>query len=181
MGVMTEHTNMSLEDYLRWWPIMAVCSIAVKNENDPFKPEYIIPQFVLQYFLEDKIDDSIGIKYMSIKAGRISMRHYETDNRVYTNYVITIKSSAETKDGFCSVLSNQFEVTNTISGKEHQMISNMVDNNHIEWGDLDCENENSAEENIENPLDKAFIFTKTGVPLLYGNYQTNNRYKNTNQ
>ena len=165
-GIKTEHASISLEDYLRWWPIMAVCSIAVKNENDPFKPEYIIPQFVLQYFLEDKIEDSIGIKYMSIKAGRISMRHYETDHRVYSNYVIPVKSLGETDDGFCCVLSNQFEVTNTVSGKEHQMISNMIEDNNIEW--VEFGDEDLLNDDIENPLDKAFIFTKAGIPLLYG-------------
>lgn len=164
-GVKTEHANMSLFDYLRWWPVMAVCSVAVKNEDDPFKPEYIIPQFVLQYFLEDSIDDSIGIKYMSIKAGRISMKHYETDYRVYSNYVIPVKSSKISEEGFCSVLSNQFEVTNTVSGKEHQMISNIIVDNHIEW--IDFGNEDFSEDNVENPLDNAFIFTKAGYPLLY--------------
>lgn len=169
-GIETEHPDMTLRDYLRWWPIMAVCSIAVKNEKDPFKPEYIIPQFVLQYYLEDKIEDSIGIKYMSIKAGRISTKHYETDYRVYTNYVIPVKSSRETEDGFCSVLSNQFEVTNTVSGKEHQMISDMIENNHIKWMDFDFGDEDSEEEDKKdnNPLDTSYIFTKTGVPLLYG-------------
>lgn len=167
-GYNTEHAEMTLEDYLRWWPIMAVCSVAVKNENDPFKPEYIIPQFVLQYFLEDKIDDSVGIKYMSIKAGRVSMRHYETDYRVYSNYVIPIKSSTETKDGLCNVLSNQFEVTNTVSGKEHQMISDMIEDNHIEWIDVDFGDEDSSEDDELSSLDKAFIFTKVGTPLMYG-------------
>lgn len=64
---------------------------------------------------------------MSIKAGRVSMNHYETNSRVYANYVFPIKSSKKTEDGFCSVLSNQFEVTNTVSGKEHQMISRMIE------------------------------------------------------
>lgn len=166
-GTKTEHEDISLAEYLRWWPIMAVCSIAVKNENDPFKPEYIIPQFVLQYFLEDGIDDSIGIKYMSIKVGRISMKHYETDYRVYSNVVIPVKSSKKTDDGFCSTLSNQFEVTNTISGKEHQMISNMIEDNNIKWVEVDFGSEDATDNMIENPLNQAFIYTKTGVPLLY--------------
>ncbi len=148
-------------DYLRWWPIMAVCTVAVKNENDPFKPEYIIPQFVLQYILEENKDDCIGIKYMSIKAGRISEMHYETDSRIYTNYVIPVKSSDKTADGFCRFLSEQFEVTNTVSGKEHQMVSNMVGDKGIKIVEMGKENKE------ENSLDKASIFTKAGVELPY--------------
>lgn len=165
-GMKTEHVNMTIEDYVRCWPIMAVCSVAAKNEKDPFKPEYIIPQFVLQYFLEDSTDNSIGIKYMSIKAGRISMKHYETDFRVYSNYVIPVKSPDETMDGFCSVLTDQFEITNTVSGKEHQMISDMIEDNNIEW--VDFGDEDSIENDMRKPLDNAFVFTKAGVPLLYG-------------
>ncbi len=160
--LITGHKNMQLIDYLRWWPIMAVCTVAVKNENDPFKPEYIIPQFVLQYILEEK-DDSIGIKYMSIKAGRISEKHYETDSRIYTNYVIPVRSSVKSADGFCKVLSEQFEVTNTVSGKDHQMISGMVRDNGIMWEKIGEENKD------ENSLDMASFYTKAGIELPYGN------------
>ena len=168
-GLQTDHSYLSLADYLRWWPIMAMCSIAVKNENDPFKPEYIFPQFVLQYFLEDNVDDSIGIKYMSIKAGRVSKKHYETDYRIYTNYVIPIKSPKETKDGFCDILAKQFEVTNTVSGKEHQIISNILENNNIQWSKLtwgDFMSDKKADGEM-NPLDTACIYTKSEIPLLY--------------
>ena len=105
-----------------------------KNEDDSFKTEYIVPQFVLQYFLEDsgRNDNIIGVKYMSIKVGRVSMKHYESDYRMYASYVIPVKSSTKTNEGFCSILNNQFEVTNTVSGKEHQMISNMIHDNGIE-------------------------------------------------
>ncbi|WP_242269100.1 hypothetical protein [Bacillus cereus group sp. BfR-BA-01352] len=33
--------------YLIIWPLMAACSIHVKNTTDTFKPEYIIPQLLL--------------------------------------------------------------------------------------------------------------------------------------
>jgi len=159
----TEHENLTFDDYLRWWPIMAVCSVAVKNEDDPFKPEYIFPQFVLQYYLEEKMDDIIGIKYMSIKAGRVSMKQYESDYRTYANYVIPIKSLTGSLEEYCCELSNQFEVKNTVSGKEHQMISDMVDVNQIKWEVI-----GNDEEIDETPLDKAVIYTKSGIPLHYG-------------
>ena len=155
-----EHENLTIEDYLRWWPIMAACSIAVKNENDPFKPEYIFPQFVLQYLLNE-IDDCVGIRYMSIKTGRIPPRQYEADYRTYTNYVIPVKSVKSTDcTGFCNILSEQFEIGKNISGKELKMISGMMQDNQIKWNIT-----NSNEE--KHPLDKTVIFTTNGMSLKY--------------
>lgn len=33
--------------YLIIWPLMAACSVRVKNTTNTFKPEYIIPQLLL--------------------------------------------------------------------------------------------------------------------------------------
>lgn len=164
-NIKTEHEDLSLDDYLVWWPVMAVCSVAVKNEDDPFKPEYIFPQFVLQYFLEDNIDDNVGIKYMSIKAGRISMKQYETDYRTYTNYVIPVKSLTNNKNGLCRVLTEQFEIKNNVSGKEFQLISGMMQDNQIIWTEID---NNEVNENEKASLDDALIYTKAGLALEYG-------------
>lgn len=159
-----EYNDLSLKDYLRWWPIMAVCSIAVKNEDDPFKPEYVIPQYVLQYFLEDTTDKSIGIKYMSIKVGQISKKQYESDYRTYANYVIPITSSVADDKGFCSVLSNRFEIKRNISGKEHYLINNIVTENRIEYFDG---GNDEAEKKASQPLDLATIYTNSDYELQY--------------
>lgn len=42
----------------------------------------------------------------------------------------------------------------------------MERDNNIEWYDFG--DEDLLNNDIVNPLDKAFIFTKTGIPLLYG-------------
>jgi hypothetical protein len=70
-GQQTEHQDLDLEQYLIWWPIMAACSVMVEHPNDPFKPEYVFPQFMLEYVLEEQ-PELIGIKYFSNKAGRTS-------------------------------------------------------------------------------------------------------------
>ncbi|MFW1494652.1 hypothetical protein ACEV9S_24505, partial [Vibrio parahaemolyticus] len=45
------------------WPLIAACSIRVKNPSDNFKPEYIIPQLLLQWARDYKSID--GIRYTS--------------------------------------------------------------------------------------------------------------------
>ncbi|PHD80609.1 hypothetical protein [Bacillus toyonensis] len=52
--------------YLIIWPLMAACSVRVKNTTDTFKPEYIIPQLLLQFIRYDGFFD--GVSYFSTKG-----------------------------------------------------------------------------------------------------------------
>ena len=129
--------RLTLEEYLQWWPVMAVCSIAVENENDTFKPEYVIPQFMLQYMLDKtKPEDYIGIKYLSVKAGRTSTKQYESMEKNYVNYAIPIREARPGKN-FCSFLERVFAVAKNYSGKELQVLTDMFrDANGKTWGEL---------------------------------------------
>ena len=137
---------------------MACCSVAVKNEDDPFKPEYVFPQYMLQYLLEEK-PEFVGIKYLSIKAGRVSERQYSTDPRTYTNYVFPTRSSKPNSEGFCDKLCKQFEISSNISGRELQIASDMVRKNGVLWTEL---------ENDELSLDPAKIYGTNGTEYPYG-------------
>jgi hypothetical protein len=64
-GNVNEQLN-DIYDYLVMYPLSLVCSIKVKNPVGGFKPEYIIPQMLLQYIsLNNDID---GIKFPSTKV-----------------------------------------------------------------------------------------------------------------
>ena len=58
----------NLDEYLLYWPLLAVCSIKVIRENAPFKPEYIFPQFLLEYILKQ----DCCTKIVGIKNGKVS-------------------------------------------------------------------------------------------------------------
>ena len=150
-------TLPTVEKYLKWWPIIACCSVAVKNEDDPFKPEYIFPQFMLQYLLEEQ-EDLIGIRYLSIKAGRISMKQYETDYRTCINFVIPTRSVEPDDEGFCTKLNEQFKIGKNISGKELQVASDMIRENGIAWGSFDSD---------ASSLDSAKIYGTNDTEYLY--------------
>jgi len=157
----SEHNSLDIMKYLQWWPIMAACSIAVKNEEDTFKPEYIFPQFMLQYLLEEiNNEDCVGIKYISIKAGKVSKRQYESDYRTYTNYVIPIRTSNETEHGFCSFLEKEFGVVRNYSGKELQVLTDSIRESGIEWQDIEVGKET-------HPLDEAKLFGTNDMSYLY--------------
>ncbi|MEB9862917.1 hypothetical protein P4K22_29230 [Bacillus cereus] len=56
--------------YLIIWPLMAACSVRVKNTTDTFKPEYIIPQLLLQFIRYEGFFD--GVYYFSTKVDNYS-------------------------------------------------------------------------------------------------------------
>lgn len=91
-----------LRDYLVCWPLIAACSIKVQNEEDFFKPEYIIPQLLLQWIrVEGSFD---GIQYFSTK---LEENKYPCDYLAYQNFVFPPKKVRER--GICGELASMFE------------------------------------------------------------------------
>jgi len=62
---LNDHDFLTL-NYLMKWPLVAACSIKVRKQDASFKPEYIFPQFLLQWVTNNKRID--GIKYFSVEA-----------------------------------------------------------------------------------------------------------------
>lgn len=102
-----ENPDEKAYKYLMTWPLIAACSIKVKDYSDTFKPEYIIPQLLLQWIRENKVLD--GIKYSST---HIDTGLLKTTDQHY-NLVLPVN---ENKDkGHCAHLLNMFEISETIS------------------------------------------------------------------
>jgi hypothetical protein len=85
-----------------FWPLIASCSIEVRDKDDPFKPEYIIPQLLMQWISEN--DNIYGIRYFSVRA-KGSFDDYQT----FLNYVFPVKSFKS--KGYCDKLINRFKFT----------------------------------------------------------------------
>lgn len=86
--------------YALIWPLIAACSIRVKNRDDPFKPEYIIPQLLLQWVQQSETYD--GICYFSTK-----IKNYNFHNIAhFRNYALPVKSC--TDKGYCTEIQNLF-------------------------------------------------------------------------
>lgn len=94
-------------DYLMKWPLIAACSIKVKEPQGTFKPEYIFPQFLLQWVTQNKRID--GIKYFSVEA-HVSAK---IDHSKLVNYALPVKTFG-TK-GLCASLVDSFSLTEPIS------------------------------------------------------------------
>lgn len=92
------------------WPLIASCSIKVKEKNHNFKEEYIIPQLLMQWVHKEK--DIDGIRYFSIdieKLPRFSL--------LYQNYAFPVKVNLLSQFGLCSHLKSLFKITDTLSYK----------------------------------------------------------------
>ncbi len=90
-------------EYLIKWPLIFCCSIKVKNEDAPFKPEYIIPQYLLDWVRSNKNFNCI--KYFSIKTNLFQ----NIDNSSFTNVVIPVQEIQE--KGFCNTLLKSLSFT----------------------------------------------------------------------
>lgn len=95
------------------WPLLAACSVQVKQREGAFRPEYIVPQLVLQWVTESPDHD--GLRYSSVNLGDCS------NSLALSNFVFPAKSFA--KRGVCSQLQSRFVLTDpvcwTIAEKIH--------------------------------------------------------------
>lgn len=92
--------------FLSYWPLLSACSFIVRKPLDVFKPEYIIPQLVMQWVAaEGNVD---GLKY---KSNRIAFGPNNVGS--FTNVVIPVKEISSS--GFCNVLSKKIKFTTPIS------------------------------------------------------------------
>lgn len=109
-----ELNERSLEVYqfFMLFPLIACCSVKVKNPEDTFKPEYIIPQLLLQWVRNnDQID---GIKY---KSTHLTSELYKQEGEL-SNVVIPVKNN-QTK-GHCKDSKSLFEMTEVVSWQLHE-------------------------------------------------------------
>ncbi len=107
-------TSVSLNEYLLMWPVLAMCTIQVSNRDDSFKPEYIFPQFLMEYVSSGEFKKKvIGIKYPSTRVA--SYNQYLSNQYTYTCYVFPTSTSKDVKADD-EMLNRYFRVYNTLSG-----------------------------------------------------------------
>ena len=102
--------------------LVLACSFPVQFPNDPFKPEYIIPQMLLQslvrYNRDNKNGEKIaGIKYSSthIKDSKLWINYPENrkNRQLFYNYVFPAFDRKET--GLSTELNTIFQFWNSIT------------------------------------------------------------------
>jgi len=89
------------------WPLQLVTSTIVKHTNAPHKPEYVFPQFLMQWINEQSAVN--GIKYFSVSGHKFN----EFDSKNSFNYAIPVKTYKS--KGHCDFLKDNFKLTYPIT------------------------------------------------------------------
>jgi hypothetical protein len=97
------------------FPLVLACSVKVNNSKDVFRPEYIVPQMLLQWVSEE--DNDMGIAYSS---SHVDLTNNNYDGR-FRNYVIPVKTHNKE---YCSELSQMFKMTEALSVELHTLNRN---------------------------------------------------------
>jgi hypothetical protein len=94
-------------NYLMIWPLVMACSVKVRNYEDTFKPEYIIPQLLLQWVRENGNIDGISYQttHMNFKNALVEGE--------FINIVLPVKDNKSR--GLCDHLKSKFEMTHATS------------------------------------------------------------------
>lgn len=97
------------EKYLQLFPFIIACGIPVRNSEDVFKPEYIVPQLLIEWIIDrnqSKEQPLLGIYYTS--ANRNS-DFYILDHE-WDNLAIPVQNAMSSEE-FCPVLKDLFHCT----------------------------------------------------------------------
>lgn len=97
-----KHYSTHVIIYLTMFPLQIACTQKVLIHDAPFKPEYIIPQLLLQYVKQDANVD--GIKFPSSKIDYNSIYDLQS-----YNYVFPVKNCQ--KKWYCPELAGSFHLT----------------------------------------------------------------------
>lgn len=126
--------------YIKFLPVIIACTIPVRNAEDVFKPEYIIPQFVLEWSIEKGPSRKLmGVIYTSAFYNQEFFNlDYEWENIAMP--VQTLSS----KDNYCPVLVSMFDVTKPTCYEYEVMLGNLR-----LYGPLDEYNEIHLEDKID--------------------------------
>ena len=99
--------------YCFWYPLIACCSYIRVNKKDPFAPEYIIPQLLMQWvrnemcYNDGKFKKLMGIRYFSCASIKASKMGF--------NYVFPTSGEKMNADSqYCDVLSKTFVLTKPV-------------------------------------------------------------------
>jgi len=97
--------DKNLSAYVSWYPLIAACSYIRLSKKDPFAPEYIIPQLLMQWVRHKcKQNKLYGIRYFSCASPKASEMGF--------NFVFPVSGNKHRKSSeHCDVLTESFKLT----------------------------------------------------------------------
>lgn len=97
-----------MQNYLTYFPLHALCNIKVHNNKGVFKPEYIFPQFLMQWISKQRID---CIEYMSTQID-----YSQFDSKMpHLFFNLAIPAQSTNHKGQCEILKSKLKLSESIS------------------------------------------------------------------
>lgn len=123
-------SEKEVNKYLKWYPLILSCSYIRAMRDDPYSPEYIIPQLFIQWLRTQNENSLVGIKYFSCVSCYASSlgRNY-----VFPSTGIPYHIGNDTMD-YCPRLSHRFKLTNPKFIKEYEnlkLLENKLDDDNL--------------------------------------------------
>ena len=123
-GDLEEMSEFLIIRFIATWTLQAAVSNVVLHKNAPFKPEYIIPQLLLQWIVNHNEID--GVRFFSTKYnGKTPVLHFGN----FSNLVIPIKKSKV--KGYCDELKSKIKLTNPVSYMYSSLLLPQITNDKI--------------------------------------------------
>ena len=97
------------ERYLQLFPFIIACGIPVRNAEDVYKPEYIVPQLILEWIIDNRIGKTDGLAGVYYTSANRNMDFYILDHE-WDNLAIPVQDSLS-DDDFCPKLKSMFFCT----------------------------------------------------------------------
>lgn len=117
---------------LVFYPLIVACNLKVKNTDEPFKPEYVIPQLLTQ-IIRLHSSGIIGISYTSTKHKQVDYTDFRQRNFVI--YVPYADSSKEYSKDLSKLLYSTKPIQCNISANE--TIKDLENKcSHLEFGEI---------------------------------------------
>jgi len=115
LGNYNADRKQMIADFMMW-PLIASCSIKVKNPTNHFKPEYIVPQLLLQWIRNHK--DVFNVQGIKFSSTHIDLNEKKKTIGNFYNLVIPVSDNKE--NGYCDRLSEGFKMSDVLSWQLHQ-------------------------------------------------------------
>lgn len=144
--------TMLILQFLVYFPISIACTLKVYNRKGNFKPEYIIPQMLLEYIIQDEEID--GIKFPSTKINYDNLKNIQA-----YNYVFPIKKNEDS--GFCAILKEKFQLSSPSSLELEELLNNPYTTETQSGGGINF-NHNSAKISINDGDERYYENTSFG-------------------
>ncbi|AKT46804.1 hypothetical protein ADJ67_03350 [Eubacterium sulci ATCC 35585] len=161
--------------YIKWYPLLSACSYIRAMHDDPYSPEYIMPQLFTQWVRSENEETVVGIKYFSCASNYAS--------KLGKNFVFPSTGTpyhiGNDIDDYCARLSHRFKLTQPKFIKDYKNLESLVNelNNDKEldyirksdkYKNTNIEGKYSIKEGVSNIGKSAFLgcdsLTEISIP-----------------